>query len=298
MKRLIPIIAALALVLAACSSSEDTAATVNGEEISASLVEEFAGGPDADATAVSQALATLIQWSITEQAAAEEFSYAPTDEEIQDQVDEIVAQAGAASLEELAAGEGIPEEVLRLYILQLMVQDAVAAEFENSLPQPDDDAVSAELTDNEADWTYVCTTHLLVETEDEALAALERIDNGESFADVATEVSTDTASAVQGGDLGCSAASGFVDAFAQAAMTAELDTPTGPVESQFGFHVLVVSSRELATADEVRSSLLGEAVLAAADAWFLEVTSAADVEVGDGFGTWVTDPSPAIIPPS
>lgn len=298
MKKLIPAIAALALVLVACSSADDTAATVNGEEIPASLVEEFAGGADADAAAVSQALATLIQWSITEQAAADQFSYAPTDQEIQDQVDQIVAQAGVADLEELAAGEGIPEEVLRRYILQLMVQDAVAAEFESTLPAPDDDAVSAELADNEADWTLVCTTHLLVETEDEALAALERVQNGESFADVASDVSTDTASAVQGGDLGCSPASGFVDAFAQAAMTAELDTPTGPVESQFGFHVLVVSSRELATADEVRSSLLGEAVLAAADEWFLEVTSAADVEVGDGFGTWVTDPNPAIIPPS
>ena len=298
MKKLIPIIAALALTLAACSSSDDTAATVNGEEIPASLVEAFAGGPDADAATVSQALATLIQWSITEQAAAEQFSYAPTDDEIQDQVDEIVAQAGVGSLEELADGEGVPEEVLRRYILQLMVQDAVTAEFESSLPAPGDDAVSTELTDNEANWTFVCTTHLLVETEDEARAALERIENGEAFADVAADVSTDTASAVQGGDLGCSAASGFVEPFAQAAMTAELGTPTGPVESQFGFHVLVVSSRELATADDVRSSLLSDAVLAAADAWFLEVTSAADVEVGDGFGTWVTEPNPAIIPPS
>jgi parvulin-like peptidyl-prolyl isomerase len=297
-KKLIPIIAALALTLAACSSSDDTAATVNGEEIPASLVEDFAGGPDADAATVSQALATLIQWSITEQAAAEQFSYAPTDDEIQDQVDEIVAQAGVGSLEELADGEGVPEEVLRRYILQLMVQDAVTAEFESSLPAPGDDAVSTELTDNEANWTFVCTTHLLVETEDEARAALQRIENGEAFADVAADVSTDTASAVQGGDLGCSAASGFVEPFAQAAMTAELGTPTGPVESQFGFHVLVVSSRELATADDVRSSLLSDAVLAAADAWFLEVTSAADVEVGDGFGTWVTEPNPAIIPPS
>lgn len=297
MKRLIAIVAVLALVLAACGSSDETAATVNGEAVSAALVEEFAGGEDASDQARAQALATLIQWSITEQAAAEQFSYDPTDDEIQTEVDAVVASAGVASLAELAENEGIPEEVLRRYILQLMIQDTITAELETSLPQPSDEEVSTELADNESSWTLVCVTHLLVETEEEAQEALARIDGGEPFADVASEVSTDTASAVQGGDLGCSPASEYVEPFAVAAMAAEIDVPTGPVESQFGFHVLVVSSRELATSDEVRDSLLGAAVLAAADEWFIEVTSAADVVVTDGFGTWVTEPSPSIIPP-
>ncbi|HSJ55426.1 MAG TPA: peptidylprolyl isomerase [Anaerolineae bacterium] len=55
----------------------------------------------------------------------------------------------------------------------------------------------------------VVTTGLVVqaqliktETEEEALAAMERIEGGEEFAIVATEVSTDTTTAEQGGDLG------------------------------------------------------------------------------------------------
>ena len=40
------------------------------------------------------------------------------------------------------------------------------------------------------------------ETEEEAVAAMERIEGGEEFAVVATEVSTDTTTAEQGGDVG------------------------------------------------------------------------------------------------
>lgn len=298
MKKLALIIAAIALIAAACGSSEEAAATVNGTTISAAAVEDFAGGADADANARAQALGTLIQWTITEQAAAEQFAYMPTEDEIQTEVDNVVESAGVGSLAELAESEGVPVSILRQFILQLMIQDTVTEELEASLPEPSDEEVAAELVENERTWTVVCTTHLLVETEEEAVAAITRLDGGEEFAAVASEVSIDTVSAAQGGDLGCSPAAGYVDAFAEATMTAEIDSVTGPVESDFGFHVLVVSSRETATGDEVKASILSDQVLAAADEWFIAATSAADVQITEGFGTWVTDPSPAVLPPA
>lgn len=296
MKKLIIIVALLATFAAACGSSSDSAATVNGETIDASLVDSFAGGEEATPVTTAQALSTLIQWTITEQAAAADFSFEPSDEDVQKEIDDVVTQAGVTDLAELADNQGVPEEVIRRYIVQLMVQDEVTTQIEPTVDVPTDDEVATELVDNVRDWTVVCTSHILVATQEEAQAALDRVENGEDFATVATEVSTDTASAANGGDLGCKPASAFVDEYADAAMNAELDTPTGPIESQFGFHVLIVTSRELATEDEVQSALKGDAIFSAADDWFLAAVQAADVEVDESYGTWVTDPSPSVIP--
>lgn len=299
MKRLITIVLALAFVLAACGGSGETAATVNGSEISSADIEAMLGEaldptPDNEA----QALTTLIQWEATEQAAAEQFDFRPTDDEIDAQVVQVVAQAGADSLEQIAETQRISVDLLRRYIVQLMTRDAIAAELEAGLEAPTDDAIAAELANNPADWTSVCMAHILVATEDEAMAAIERITAGEDFATVATEVSTDTASAISGGDLGCTTAGSFVDEFAAAAMDAPIGAVVGPVETQFGFHVLVVSSREEATPEDVRTTLTDQAVVAASDGWLLEVLRAASVIVSDGFGTWSTDPVPQVTAPT
>ena len=296
MNRLAMLAVPIALVLASCGSSGEVAATVNGEEITADVTAQLAG-EDATPEVQAQALGTLVQWSITAQAAKEQFGFEPTEDEIQAEVDGIVTLAGAESLSALAETEGVSEDILRRYITQLMIQDAVNAELEAVIPQPADEAVTAELVDNAPDWTVVCAAHLLVETEEEALAALARAGDGEDFGAIAAEVSTDTASATNNGDLGCAAAGGFVDAFAEAAMTAEIGVLTGPVQTELGYHVVLVNSREIATTDQVREALVTTAVSEAADAWFVDAMRAANVVITDGFGTWVTEPTPAVVPP-
>lgn len=298
MKRLALIVAVLALIAAACSSSDEAAATVNDAEISAALVDEFAGGDDALPQVKSQVLTTLIQWSITEQAASDEFSYAPTDDEVQERIDELVSNAGASDLGELAGTNDLPEDVLRRYVRQLMIQDEVTAQLEATVEGPTDEDVAAELADNPATWTQVCVAHLLVESEDAAAAALARIEGGELFGVVAQEVSIDSGSADNGGDLGCAPAAGYVPGFSEATIESEIGVPVGPVESQFGFHVLIVNDREIATADDVRATIVAGAVREATDAWFLAAAASAVVTIADGYGTWTTDPVPSVIPPA
>jgi parvulin-like peptidyl-prolyl isomerase len=242
-------------------------------------------------------LSTLIQWSITEQAAADQFSYDPTEDEVQDRIDELVSDAGAEDLNALVGSTDVPEEVLRRYVRQLMIQDEVSAQLEATVDQPTDEDVAAELADNPATWTFVCVSHLLVETEDAASAALARVEAGEDFAVVASEVSTDTASAANGGDLGCTTAAAYVPGFSEATMESELGVVVGPVESQFGFHALVVNEREIATAEDVRATIVGEALREATDAWFLTAANDADVTIDERFGTWTTQPAPAVLPP-
>ena len=83
-------------------------------------------------------------------------------------------------------------------------------------------------------------SHILLKTQAEADAALRSIQAGQKFADVAKLRSTDTGSAPQGGGLGCLTPNEFVAEFQNAAAAAPLGVVTGPVKSQFGYHLILV----------------------------------------------------------
>lgn len=108
----------------------------------------------------------------------------------------------------------------------------------------DDDAQTAI---DDGSVTEVCASHILVATEDEANAVIERIDGGEDFAAVAQEVSTDTGSGANGGDPGCTNPTNYAywPEFADAILSGEIGQLTGPVETAFGFHVIRVDERNV-----------------------------------------------------
>ncbi len=103
-----------------------------------------------------------------------------------------------------------------------------------------------------------CVRHILVEDLEQAETIAESLREGADFAEVAREESIDPGSAARGGDLGCLPQGATVPAFDEAAFSAEIGELTGPIETQFGYHLLVVDSREEArqrTFDEVRDQL-------------------------------------------
>ncbi|HEY0747643.1 MAG TPA: SurA N-terminal domain-containing protein [Steroidobacteraceae bacterium] len=67
---------------------------------------------------------------------------------------------------------------------------------------------------------------------------LKRAQAGEDFTKLAKEFSQDQGSAAQGGDLGWSEKKVFVGPFADAAFGMKVDEMTGPVKTQFGYHIL------------------------------------------------------------
>ena len=90
-------------------------------------------------------------------------------------------------------------------------------------------------------------SHILFEiggdmTEEQALAAAEsafsRIQAGEDFADLAAELSSDTGSAEQGGDIGFTDGSAFPAAIEQALEVLALEEVSQPVVSEFGVHLV------------------------------------------------------------
>jgi peptidyl-prolyl cis-trans isomerase C len=85
--------------------------------------------------------------------------------------------------------------------------------------------------------------HVLVETEDEAKKAYERVKGGEDFAKVAAELSKDPGSKTDGGDLGFFTKDRMVEPFAEAAFKLEPGQLAEPVKSQFGWHVIRVEEK-------------------------------------------------------
>jgi len=84
--------------------------------------------------------------------------------------------------------------------------------------------------------------HILVKSEEEAFEAIERINRGSDFAEVAKELSTGP-SAPKGGDLGYSPMGQMVPEFEKAALALEKGKVSDPVKTQFGWHVIKLEDK-------------------------------------------------------
>jgi len=82
--------------------------------------------------------------------------------------------------------------------------------------------------------------HVLCKTEDEAAAALRRLQAGEAFDKVAAEVSTDPSASQNKGDLGWIRKKEMVAAFGDPVFAAPVGGLVGPLKSEFGWHVAKV----------------------------------------------------------
>lgn len=80
-------------------------------------------------------------------------------------------------------------------------------------------------------------SHILVETEEEAQAIVEELEGGADFPELAKEKSTGP-SGPRGGELGWFGEGAMVPEFEQAVMELEAGEISGPVQTQFGWHVV------------------------------------------------------------
>ncbi len=85
--------------------------------------------------------------------------------------------------------------------------------------------------------TKVHCCHILVKTQTEANTVKARLDKGEKFGEIAKQVSL-CSSAKKGGDLGTFTRGKMVKEFEKAAFALEKGQVSGPVKTQFGYHII------------------------------------------------------------
>jgi parvulin-like peptidyl-prolyl isomerase len=119
--------------------------------------------------------------------------------------------------------------------------------------------------------------HILVETEEEANAVLELLNQGEDFATVAMEVSQDTSSAELGGDLGWFAQGEMDAAFDEVAFNLAVGEISEAVETRYGFHIILVEERD--EDRELDADTLEQRISDAFDVWLLDLQAEAEIEI-------------------
>lgn len=87
-------------------------------------------------------------------------------------------------------------------------------------------------------------SHILVDDEDKAKEIKNKLDNGESFEDLAKEFSKDGSGSL-GGSLGEFYSGQMVPEFENALLELSIDEISNPVKSQFGYHIIKLEDKTL-----------------------------------------------------
>lgn len=85
-------------------------------------------------------------------------------------------------------------------------------------------------------------SHILLKTEEDAIAVKALLDGGADFEETARQRSTD-ATAIRGGDLGFFQRGQFVPEFEEAVFSMTKNEIRGPVKSPFGYHIIKLNDR-------------------------------------------------------
>lgn len=249
----------LALLLAAPVQAEGekagtVVATVNGTEITLghmvalreSLPEQYQALPDD--VLFKGILDQLIQQETLEQAT--------TDLAARDEItleNERRGYVSGVAIQRIAA-EAVTEEAL---------QAAYDTRFKDAAPQ-----------------TEYHAAHILVATAEEAEKLKADLAGGADFAELAKAHSTDTGSGAAGGDLGWFGLGQMVKPFEEAVVAAKVGEVTAPVQSDFGYHLILVQETRIAekpSLEMMRDELAAEIENAAIKAKLDELTKSATI---------------------
>jgi peptidyl-prolyl cis-trans isomerase C len=318
------LVGVLVVVAAGCSAAEPVAniespskkvAVFEGGEVTLGEVQQFAEqsglGELSPDSPQYEALIAQIMPQITDieiaKAYAEEHgitvSEQDVDKEIETLKNQVFLQAQTQgqdlgreeAFDQALQQAGITEEQLRQQIRDQLpiqkVQERVAGDVgpsQEEIEQFYEQNKAAQFTTPEAR----CTRHILFNKDQKAKAeeVKQQLQNGGDFAELAKEYSQDPGSAEQGGELGCIGRGETVPNFEEAVFNAKQGEIVGPVETEFGYHLIEVTEiQEEATQPlsevegQIRDQLTTEAQSQAFTAWLQKQREQRNVKYLPGY---------------
>lgn len=177
-------------------------------------------------------------------------------------------------------------EALRETLLNLNLSDRVMAKV--SIPTGEE--LKKLYNKMPASAGVLCLSHILLESESDARAALASVDSGTPFAEVAAAKSTEpgadqSGGALKNGEEMCNTLpalqQSFDADFMAGAIAAKPGVPSGPIKTQFGWHIIL--SHSFDEAKESVARVLSENPGALILAGHL---AASNVSVNSKYGVW------------
>ncbi|WP_054709168.1 peptidylprolyl isomerase [Bacillus sp. JCM 19041] len=175
-----------------------------------------------------------------------------SDEEIDELVQTLKDTYGAETDEELVENfsQLMPIEDMDQLINDFVIPEVTLTNLMEEGLDTSTEALEEYYNENEHLFHEIEARHILVEDEETANEVVDRLNDGEDFAELATELSTDPGTAENGGDLGSFSYGSMVPEFSEAAFALEVNEISDPVQSQHGFHVIEVTEIHSSTFDE------------------------------------------------
>ena len=153
--------------------------------------------------------------------------------------------------------------IVELAVTDATLQAAYDAAFKDAVPATEYNAA-----------------HILVDSKEKADALKTQLAGGADFAELAKANSTDTGSGANGGDLGWFRQGMMVKPFEDAILAAKIGEVAGPVQSEFGWHLILLRETRVAanpTLDEMRDELAADLENTAIEARVKALTDAAKI---------------------
>jgi parvulin-like peptidyl-prolyl isomerase len=315
-KVLVLAVGVLALAGAGCNATSPYAAKVNGATISqGDLNNELvairsdpaylnqiqsqsqvtgAGQDSFDSSFVAQVLNRQIVFQLVHQEAARR-GITISDQDVRLARGDVASALGGTTVL-----SGLPPS----YQNSLIRHSAEVTALEASLAHVDVSlaAMAQYYATHQQSFVQQCVSHILLASQADAAAVRAQIAAGASFADAARSQSQDQASARNGGNLGCGPTGRFVTGFEQAVDALPTGQLSQPVQTQFGWHLIEVTSRQplsFAQAQpQIRAALLAN-TQSTLTSTLQRAESRASVSVNPRYGTFETRGTQVgIAPPS
>jgi len=216
-------------------------------------------------------------------------------------------QAGRAEVIEQLQGEDVFKAFPKSYQDELIRRQAqldLLTLSLNGLTGSADDAAKAYYDANQDAFAKTCVSHILVAAQDKANDIKARLARGEDFATVAKAESQDAQSAAKGGELGCDITqeTGFVPEFLLAVFSQPVGQVGDPVKTQFGFHLIKVTSKTVPPYAEVKDAARQKLATGGQEkllTWLQETVSKAKIDINPKYGTFDKEgASPGVVPPA
>ncbi|MBO0993900.1 peptidylprolyl isomerase [Bacillus sp. SD088] len=167
-----------------------------------------------------------------------------SDDEINKEMDKYVEQSGGEeAFNSALQQQGLTKKDLEKDIVSfLSIQKILEPRIDIS-----DDEIKEYFEDNKASFDQeeqVEASHILVDDEKTAKEVKQKIDDGEDFAELAKEYSTDESNAESGGELGFFGKGKMVKEFEGKAFSMKVDEISDPVKTEHGYHIIKVTDKK------------------------------------------------------